>query len=107
MNNENLTEKKSGLKVFFIKLISSVVAVIIVINVIFNVFFAERLEKLDQFLLLDRNDTRQNFKDKVKEEIENSLEKENLIYEEDKILLYKLYNKLKKEFEDLDKSKLQ
>ena len=106
MNSENKTEQKGGLKVFFIKLVSSVIAAIIVVNVTFNVFFAERLEKFDQLLLLDRNNVRQNLKEKIKEEIGNSLKKENLIYEEDKILLYKLYNKLRKEFENLDKSKL-
>ena len=39
-------------------------------------------------------------------ELNDSLSKENILYEEDKILLYKLYQKLIKEFKDLDKSKL-
>ena len=34
------------------------------------------------------------------------LKKENMIAAEDKILLYKIYIKIKKEFENLDKSKL-
>ena len=38
--------------------------------------------------------------------IKELVKKDNLIYEEDKILLYKLYQKLKKEFQDIDKSKL-
>ena len=33
-------------------------------------------------------------------------EEKNIITEEDKILLYKIYIKIKKEFENLDKSKL-
>ena len=33
-------------------------------------------------------------------------EEKNIIAEEDKILLYKIYIKIKKEFENLDKSKL-
>ena len=45
-------------------------------------------------------------KEKIREELSSNLDKDNLIYEEDKILLYKLYQKLIKEFEDLDKSKL-
>ena len=56
--------------------------------------------------MLDRSDIRQEMREKIRNEIKDSLEKENLIYEEDKILLYKLYEKLKKEFQDLDKSKL-
>ena len=36
----------------------------------------------------------------------DGLKKEHSVSKEDKILLYKLYIKLKKEFQDLDKSKL-
>ena len=45
-------------------------------------------------------------KEKIREELSSNLDKDNLIYEEDKILLYKLYQKLIKEFQDIDKSKL-
>ena len=45
-------------------------------------------------------------KGKIRNELNDALSKENLIYEEDKILLYKLYQKLKKEFQNLDKSKI-
>ena len=45
-------------------------------------------------------------KEKIREELNSGLDKENMIYEEDKILLYKLYQKLKKEFQDIDESKL-
>tara|TARA_B100001123_G_C15076481_1_gene933866 strand:+ start:153 stop:437 length:285 start_codon:yes stop_codon:yes gene_type:complete len=94
------------MKIFFIKLISIALVIIISINIVFNLIFAERLEKLDAILMLDRSDIRQEMREKIRNEIKDSLEKENLIYEEDKILLYKLYEKLKKEFQDLDKSKL-
>ena len=73
---------------------------------IFNLIFAERLEKLDKLLLLNRSDVRQDMKGKIRNELNDALGKENLIYEEDKILLYKLYQKLKKEFQNLDKSKI-
>ena len=76
------------------------------INLIFNLFFAERLEKIDKILLLNKNQYRNEIKEKIREELNSGLNKENLIYEEDKILLYKLYQKLKKEFQDIDKSKL-
>ena len=43
---------------------------------------------------------------KVYSKYEDGLKKENMISEEDKILLYKIYLKIKKEFDDLDKSKI-
>ena len=105
-NNNNKFKSPKTLKVFFIKLISILVAVVIAINIIFNLIFAERLEKIDKILLLNENAYRNVMRDKIRKELSESLNKENLIYEEDKILLYKFYQKLKKEFQDLDKSKL-
>ena len=105
-NNNNKFQSPKTLKVFFIKLISILVAVVIAINLIFNLIFAERLEKIDKILLLNKTEYRNEIKEKIREELNSGLNKENLIYEEDKILLYKLYQKLIKEFEDLDKSKL-
>jgi hypothetical protein len=64
--------------------------------------FAERLEKIDKILLLNKNEV----KEKIRKELNSGLNKENLMYEEDKILLFKLYQKLKKEFQKIDKSKL-
>ena len=106
INNNKENSSQKNLKIFFIKLISVSIAVFILINLIFNLFFAERLEKIDKILLLNKNEFRNEIKEKIREELNSSLNKENLIYEEDKILLYKLYQKLIKEFQDLDKSKL-
>ena len=97
---------QSNLKIFFIKLIVVSVAVIIVINLLFNLIFAERLEKIDKILLLNKSLQRNEMKEKIREELTDGLNKENMIAEEDKILLYKIYLKLKKEFENLDKSKI-
>ena len=80
--------------------------IFILINLIFNLFFAERMENIDKILLLNKNQYRIEIKEKIREELNSGLSKENLIYEEDKILLYKLYQKLIKEFQDIDKSKL-
>ena len=105
--NKNIASRsQKSLKSFFIKLISISIAVFIVINLIFNLIFAERLEKIDKILLLDDNLFRKEIKEKIKNELTDSLNKENILYEEDKILLYKIYLKLKKEFEALDKNKL-
>ena len=97
---------QNDIKLFFIKLISISIAVFIIVNLIFNIIFAERLEKIDKILLLDKSQFRHEIKEKIISELTTNLNKENMLYEEDKILLYKIYLKLKKEFEDLDKSKI-
>ena len=108
MNENKIITSRSqkSLKGFFIKLISISIAVFIVINLIFNLIFAERLEKIDKILLLNKSQFRGEIKEKIVNELTSNLNKENIIYEEDKILLYKIYLKLKKEFEALDKNKL-
>ena len=106
INNNNKNNTQINLKIFFIKLISIAIMIFILINLIFNLFFAERMENIDKILLLNKNQYRIEIKEKIREELNSGLSKENLIYEEDKILLYKLYHKLKKEFQDIDKSKL-
>ena len=105
-NNNNKFTSPKTLKVFFIKLISILVAVVIAINLIFNLIFAERLEKIDKILLLNKSEFREEMKMKIRKELNKGLNKENSITEDDKILLYKFYLKLRKEFQDLDKSKL-
>ena len=105
-NKNSESNSQKSLKSFFIKLISVTIASVIVINLIFNIIFAERLEKIDKILLLNNNQFRHKIKEKIKNELTDSLNKENILYEEDKILLYKIYLKLKKEFETLDKSKI-
>ena len=105
-NKNSESNSQKSLKSFFIKLISVSIASIIVINLIFNIIFAERLEKIDKILLLNDNLFRHEIKEKIKNKLTDSLNKENILYEEDKILLYKIYLKLKKEFEALDKSKI-
>ena len=105
-NNINKSVHQKSLKIFFVKLISTSIVIIIVINLIFNLIFTEKLEKLDKILSLDRSDVRQDMKNKIINELNDALKNDNLIYEEDKILLYKLYKKLEKEFQDIDKSKL-
>ena len=99
-------KKENNYKTFLIKLAAISVAVVIVVNLLFNLIFAERLEKLDKILSINKSKTRNELKQKIRSEISEGLKKENMINEEDKVLLYKLYLKIKKEFENLDKSKL-
>ena len=103
-DNQNI-KKDRGYKIFFIKLISIVVAVIITINLLFNMLFGQRLEQLDEILFLNKSDIRLEFKNKLRNELEKGLKKDNIFYKEDKILLFKLYKKIIKEFEDIDNNK--
>jgi len=103
---DNKKKSKKKLKKFFIKLFSISLAIILIINFLFNTILADRLEKIDKILNFADEDSRFAIRDKLRLEIENVLEKDNLINEEDKILLYKLYLKIKEEFKDLDKNKL-
>ena len=103
---ENKHTSNGNLKIFFIKLVSISIAIILIINFLFNMILSERLDKIDKILsVIDRNE-RVEIGNKIRNEIENTLNKENLIYEQDKILLFKLYLKIKEEFKNLDKSKL-
>jgi hypothetical protein len=107
MNNLKENEKpKSELKIFFIKLASIIVAVVITINLLFNIIFGERLEQIDEILSLNKSNFRIEFRDKIRKELEQGLNKDKLFYEKDKILLYKLYKKIISEFEEIDKTQL-
>ena len=97
---------QNNIKSFLIKLISVSIASVIVVNIIFNLIFAEKLEKIDKILLLDDRQFRNEMKKKLRNELTDGLNKEHMIAEEDKILLYKIYLKIKKEFENLDKGKI-
>ena len=103
---ENKYTSNGRLKFFFIKLVSISIAIILIINFLFNMILSERLDKIDKILSVIDTNERIEIRNKIRNEIENTLNKENLIYEQDKILLFKLYLKIKEEFKNLDKSKL-
>ena len=94
--------EKNNLKIFFIKLGSITFAIIIIINVVYNLIFAEKLEKINSLLELDKSKFRNDLRMKIRKEIKNGLEKENIFNEEDKILIYKLYKKIQKEFKEME-----
>ena len=102
----NKNASNSSLKIFFIKSFSVSIAIILIINFLFNTILADRLDRIDKILSIGDKNSRFEISDKIRSEIERGLSKENLINEQDKILLYKLYLKIKKEFKNLDKSKL-
>ena len=101
---QDTPNKRQNLKTFFVKLISIVLAIIITINILYNLILSERLEKIDRILLLNNDQYREIIKDKIRKELQDGLEKENMISVEDKKLLYKIYLKLKDEFKSLEKS---
>ena len=90
------------MKQFFIKLVSITVAIILVINVLYNLILAEQLDGLKKLLSVSDSKVRRELKQKIRNEAERALEKENIINQEDKVILYKLYLKIKKEFETVN-----
>ncbi len=93
---------KENLKPFFIKLAAISIAAIIIINLVFNILLGERIEKIDKIISLNDSATRSEIKLKIRSELNKGLEKENIFSKEDKILIYKLYKKITKEFENIE-----
>ena len=94
----NQNNNKSDLKKFFIKLIAVIFAIIVVINVSYNLIIAGNLENLSS------KENIEQIKDKIRSEIKSGLEKDKILNEEDKILLYKFYLKLKNEFDEIEEN---
>ena len=91
------------LKTFFIKLISITFAIIVIINVTYNLIFAEKLENINKLLLLNKKENIELAKDKIRFEVEKGLLKDKIMNKDDKELLYKFYLKLKNEFQEVEK----
>ena len=98
----NQNNEKADLKKFFIKLIAIIFAVIIVINISYNLIFAEKLENINKLFSLNNKDNIEQIKNKIRLEIISGLDKDKILNEEDKILLYKFYLKLKNEFKEIE-----
>ena len=94
--------RPNNLKNFLIKLISISFAVIIIINVVFNLILGDRIEKIDKILSIFEMKERKVLKDKFMGELNKNLQKKDMIDKEDKIILLKVYKKIKKEFGELD-----
>ena len=100
MNNDN---NKAGLKRFIIKLVMVTFSIIVIINVTYNLIFAEKFENINKFLQLDNKENIEKMKDKIRLEIRNGLAKDKILNEEDKMLLYEFYLKVKNEFKEIEK----
>ena len=99
MNNDN---NKADLKRFIIKLVMVTFSIIVIINVTYNLIFAEKLEGINKLLQLDNKENIEKMKDKMRFEIKKGLAKDKILNEEDKILLYQLYLKVKNEFKEIE-----
>ena len=95
---------KNTLKIFFIKLIAITFSIIIVINITYNLLFAEKLENINKLLTINNKENVEEIKSKIRIEIENGLSKDKIFKEEDKKLLYQLYLKIKNEFKEIEKN---
>ena len=78
---------ESNLKIFFIKLVAITFAIIVIINVFYNVFLADKLEILNKLSALD----------KIRSEIKSGLEKDRILSNEDAILIKKFIKKITSE----------
>ena len=96
--------KKSDLKIFFIKLLGISISAIIIINITYNLLFSEKLEKINKLLSGNNKENAEQIKNKLRLEIKKGLAKDNIFNDEDKVLLYELYHKLKKEFNEASKN---
>ena len=95
-------ENKNELKKFLIKLLAISFAIILIINITYNLILADKFENLNILLSLNKKENIEMIKDKIRSEINNGLKKDQILHNEDKELLLKLYKKLKKEFEDFE-----
>ena len=94
---------KTDLKTFFIKLVGITFAIIVIINVTYNLIFAEKLENINKLLSLNNKENIEPIKDKIRLEIKKGLLKDKIINEEDKVLFYEFYLKIKNEFQEVEK----
>ena len=94
---------KTDLKRFFIKLISITVAIIVIINITYNLIFAEKFENINKLLSLNNKENIELIKNKIRLEMKKGLLKDKIMKEEDKVLFYKFYMKIKNEFQEIEK----
>ena len=91
-----MNKPESNLKIFFVKLIAVTLSIIIIINVIYNTFLAEKLDVLNKLSKIDKN-TAEVIKDKLRSELRSGLEKERILSKEDADLIKKFLNKINSE----------
>ena len=96
-------KNQNNLKIFFTKLIAITFSIIVIINATYNLILADKLENFNKIFQLNKKENIELVKNKIRSEIQSGIEKDNLFNEQDKILLYKFYRKIKKEFDEIEK----
>ena len=91
-----MMKPESNLKIFFIKLVAITFAFIIVINVFYNIFLADKLEIFNKISNLDK-DTAEILKDKIRSELRSGIEKDKILSDEDAVLIKKFMEKISSE----------
>ena len=100
MNQDN---NKADLKRFFIKLIAITFSIIVIINITYNLIFAEKFENINKILSLNNKENIELVKNKIRLEINKGLLKDKIMNDEDRMLFYKFYLKIKNEFQEIEK----
>ena len=100
----NKINETNNLKKFFIKLISITLAIVVAFNIIFNLIFADKFDNLSRILSLNEKENIDQVKDKLRSEIKDALDNDYILNQEDRILLYKFYIKIKNEFKEIEKN---
>ena len=95
---------KNSLKIFFIKLIAITFSIIIIINTTYNLIFAEKFENINKLLTINDKENIEQIKNKIRLEIRSGLSKDKIFNEDDKLLLYQLYIKIREEFKEIEKN---
>ena len=70
-NNPN----KNNLKIFFVKLFSISIAIIIIVNVLFNLIVSDKMKHLDILLSLDELENRRELGEQIRQDLQNLLKK--------------------------------
>ena len=94
---------KTDLKKFFIKLFAITLSIVIIINITYNLIFARQFENINKLLSLNNKESIELIKDKIRLEIKEGLSRDKIINDEDKMLFYKFYLKIKNEFQEIEK----
>ena len=105
-NNKIMSQNtsKSNLKIFLIKLLAITLSIIVVINITYNLIFAEKFENINKLLTINNKENIEEVKNKIRIEIKNGLTKDKILNKEDKVLIYQLYLKIKNEFKEIEKN---
>ena len=92
-------EPRSNLKVFFIKLLSITVAIIVIINVFYNIFLADKMDVINKISKMDK-ESAEVIKNKIRLEIKSGLEKDKILSDEDAKLIKQFIKQIRSELKE-------